>query len=49
MSEIDSLIKSEIDSANIVLFKKGTPVFPNAGFPGRWFRFCRISAHRSKA
>ena len=32
MSEIDSLIKSEINSANIVLFMKGTPVFPQCGF-----------------
>ena len=32
MSEIDSLIKSEIDSANIVLFMKGTPVMPQCGF-----------------
>ena len=35
MSEIDSLIKSEIDSANIVLFMKGTPVFPQCGFSGQ--------------
>ena len=33
MSEIDSLIKSEIDSANIVLFMKGTG-FPQCGFSG---------------
>ena len=32
MSDIDSFIKSEIDSANIVLFMKGTPVFPQCGF-----------------
>ena len=35
MSEIDSLIKSKIDSANIVLFMKGTPVFPQCGFSGQ--------------
>ena len=35
MSEIDSLIKSEIDSANIVLFMKGTPAFPQCGFSGQ--------------
>ena len=35
MSDIDSLIKSEIDSANIVLFMKGTPVFPQCGFSGQ--------------
>jgi len=35
MSEIDSFIKSEIDSANIVLFMKGTPVFPQCGFSGQ--------------
>ena len=35
MSEIDSHIKSEIDSANIVLFMKGTPVFPQCGFSGQ--------------
>ena len=35
MSEIDSLIKSEIDSASIVLFMKGTPVFPQCGFSGQ--------------
>ena len=35
MSEIDSLIKSEIDSANIVLFMKGTQVFPQCGFSGQ--------------
>ena len=32
MSDIDSFIKSEIESANIVLFMKGTPVFPQCGF-----------------
>ena len=35
MSEIVSLIKSEINSANIVLFMKGTPVFPQCGFSGQ--------------
>ena len=35
MSDIDSFIKSEIDSANIVLFMKGTPVFPQCGFCGQ--------------
>ena len=35
MSDIDSFIKSEIDSANIVLFMKGTPVFPQCGFSGQ--------------
>ena len=35
MSEIDSLIKSEINSANIVLFMKGTPAFPQCGFSGQ--------------
>ena len=32
MSEIVSLIKSEINSDNIVLFMKGTPAFPQCGF-----------------
>ena len=35
MSDIDSFIKSEINSANIVLFMKGTPVFPQCGFSGQ--------------
>ena len=35
MSDINSFIKSEIDSANIVLFMKGTPVFPQCGFSGQ--------------
>lgn len=35
MSDIDSFIKSEIDSAKIVLFMKGTPVFPQCGFSGQ--------------
>ena len=35
MSKIDSLIKSEINSANVVLFMKGTPVFPQCGFSGQ--------------
>ena len=35
MSDIDSFIKSEIDRANIVLFMKGTPVFPQCGFSGQ--------------
>ncbi|CAI8428084.1 MAG: Grx4 family monothiol glutaredoxin [PS1 clade bacterium] len=35
MSEIDTLIKTEIDSAEIVLFMKGTPVFPQCGFSGQ--------------
>ena len=35
MSEIDSLIKFEIDSASVVLFMKGTPVFPQCGFSGQ--------------
>ena len=35
MSDIDSFIKSEIDSANVVLFMKGTPVFPQCGFSGQ--------------
>ena len=35
MSDIDSFIKSEIDSADIVLFMKGTPVFPQCGFSGQ--------------
>jgi monothiol glutaredoxin len=35
MSDIDSFIKSEIDNANIVLFMKGTPVFPQCGFSGQ--------------
>ena len=35
MSDIDSFIKSEIDSASIVLFMKGTPVFPQCGFSGQ--------------
>ncbi|MEE3059761.1 MAG: Grx4 family monothiol glutaredoxin [Pseudomonadota bacterium] len=28
-------MKSEIDSANIVVFMKGTPVFPQCGFSGQ--------------
>ena len=35
MSEIDTLIKTDIDSAEIVLFMKGTPVFPQCGFSGQ--------------
>ena len=35
MSDIDNIIKAEIDSAEIVLFMKGTPVFPQCGFSGQ--------------
>ena len=28
MSDINSFIQGEIDSADVVLFMKGTPVFP---------------------
>ena len=35
MEEIAKVIKDEIDSADIVLFMKGTPVFPQCGFSGQ--------------
>jgi monothiol glutaredoxin len=35
MSDIDNIIKAEIDSAEIVLFMNGTPVFPQCGFSGQ--------------
>ena len=35
MSDTDSQIKSEIDGADVVLFMKGTPVFPQCGFSGQ--------------
>ncbi len=35
MSDTVSQIKSEIDGADVVLFMKGTPVFPQCGFSGQ--------------
>jgi monothiol glutaredoxin len=35
MSDIQSQIQSTIDSHDVVLFMKGTPVFPQCGFSGR--------------
>ena len=35
MSDVNNLIQSEIDSADVVLFMKGTPVFPQCGFSGQ--------------
>ncbi len=35
MSDVAQTIKSEIDSADVVLFMKGTPVFPQCGFSGQ--------------
>jgi monothiol glutaredoxin len=35
VEEIAKVIKDEIDSADIVLFMKGTPVFPQCGFSGQ--------------
>ena len=32
MSDIHQTIQSEVDSADVVLFMKGTPVFPQCGF-----------------
>ena len=32
MSEINEVIQGEIGSADVVLFMKGTPVFPQCGF-----------------
>ena len=32
MSDIQQFIQGEIDSAEVVLFMKGTPVFPQCGF-----------------
>ena len=32
MSDMNSFIQGEIDSADVVLFMKGTPVFPQCGF-----------------
>ena len=35
MSDINSRIKSEIESSDVVLFMKGTPQFPMCGFSGQ--------------
>jgi len=35
MSDTQAQIQSEIDSAEVVLFMKGTPVFPQCGFSGQ--------------
>ncbi|MBT5157630.1 MAG: Grx4 family monothiol glutaredoxin [Rhodobiaceae bacterium] len=35
MSDIHQTIQSEVDSADVVLFMKGTPVFPQCGFSGQ--------------
>ncbi len=35
MSDIHSQIKATIDAQDVVLFMKGTPVFPQCGFSGR--------------
>jgi monothiol glutaredoxin len=34
-TDINSHIQSEVDSQDIVLFMKGTPVFPQCGFSGQ--------------
>ena len=49
MSDINSFIQGEIDSADVVLFMKGTPVFPQCGFSGKWCKYCRMSALRLRA
>ena len=49
MSDINSFIQGEIDSADVVLFMKGTPVFPQCGFPAKWCKSCRMSAFRLRA
>ncbi|WP_174800633.1 Grx4 family monothiol glutaredoxin [Martelella limonii] len=35
MSDIQTAIKSEVDSNDVVLFMKGTPQFPQCGFSGQ--------------
>ena len=35
MSDVNSFIQGEIDSADVVLFMKGTPLFPQCGFSSR--------------
>ncbi len=35
MSDVNSRIQAEIDSQPVVLFMKGTPVFPQCGFSAR--------------
>jgi len=35
MSDIQKLIEDEIKTADVVLFMKGTPVFPQCGFSGQ--------------
>ena len=35
MSDAATHIQNEIDSAGVVLFMKGTPVFPQCGFSGQ--------------
>ena len=35
MSDIAEFIQGEINSADVVLFMKGTPVFPQCGFSGQ--------------
>jgi monothiol glutaredoxin len=35
MSDAATHIQNEIDSADVVLFMKGTPVFPQCGFSGQ--------------
>ena len=35
MSDIQQFIQGEVDSADVVLFMKGTPVFPQCGFSGQ--------------
>jgi monothiol glutaredoxin len=35
MSDIQTFIKNEVDSNDVVLFLKGTPAFPQCGFSGQ--------------
>ena len=35
MSEVNAWIDSEVKSADVVLFMKGTPTFPQCGFSGQ--------------
>lgn len=35
MNDINTQIKSEVQNTDVVLFMKGTPVFPQCGFSGQ--------------
>ena len=43
MEDVNSLIQSQIDAAPVLLFMKGTPMFPQCGFSARVVQILKAS------